>query len=296
MKPSLVVLAAGIGSRYGGLKQMDPIGPAGEFLLDYAVYDAVRAGFGRVVFVIRHDIEAPFREAIGGRIERHVPVAYAFQEVAGLPEGRAVPSGRTKPWGTGHAVLSCAGIVQEPFGVINADDFYGPESYRLLAGFLRDTASDPKQYALVAFRLDQTLSEHGSVARGVGTEAEPGWLARIEEHTGIRREGAGIVWEGGQLSGAEPVSMNMWGFKPGLLAHLKDGFSRFLDARGTELKAEYYLPEAVDRLIAAREAKVALLRTSETWFGVTHPQDKAAVVARIKGLIEGGVYPPSLWK
>lgn len=275
---------------------MDPIGPSGEFLLDYAVYDAIRAGFGRVVFVIRHDIEAPFREAIGGRIERHVPVAYAFQEVAGLPGGRVVPPGRTKPWGTGHAVLSCAGIVQEPFGVINADDFYGPESYRLLAGFLRDTAADPAQYALVAFRLDQTLSEHGSVARGVGTETEPGWLARIVEHTGICRDGEGIVWDNGRLTGGEPVSMNMWGFKPGLLTHMKDGFARFLDAHGTELKAEYYLPEAVDRLIASRSAKVALVRTSETWFGVTHPQDKSAVVARIKGLIGGGVYPASLWR
>jgi hypothetical protein len=275
---------------------MDPVGPSGEFLLDYAVFDAVRAGFGRVVFVIRRDIEVPFRAAIGRRVERQVPVTYVFQELDGLPDGRTVPPGRVKPWGTGHAVLRCADVIDEPFGVINADDFYGPESYRLLARFLGDTAGDPSKFALIAFRLAQTLSEHGSVSRGVGTEASPGCLARIVEHVGIRRTGDRIVWDGGQLTGDEPVSMNMWGFKPVMFSHLRDGFLRFLDIRGADLKAEYYLPEAVDRLIASQSATVTLIMTPESWFGVTHPQDKAAVVARIGGLVEGGVYPPSLWK
>lgn len=294
MQRTLVVLAAGIGSRYGGLKQMDPVGPAGEFLLDYAVYDARRAGFSRVVFVIRRDIEAPFRAAMGARIEREIAVSYVFQSLDTLPAGYTPPPGRAKPWGTGQAVLCCAGTVHEPFAVINADDYYGPHSYAALAGFLEQTAAEPDRHAMVGFRLSNTVSEHGSVSRGI-CDVRSGLLDRIVETTGIERRGQAIAAGTTQLTGNEQVSMNCWGFKPSLFADLDSAFLAFLRGSVNDAKAEFYLPAAVDGMIRAGRARVDVLPTPDSWFGVTNPADRAAVVARIAALVRDGTYPAPLW-
>jgi UTP-glucose-1-phosphate uridylyltransferase len=294
MRLSLVVLAAGIGSRYGCLKQMDPIGPGGEFLLDYAVCDARRAGFSRVVFVIRRDIEAPFRAAMGARIERQIETSYVFQSLDALPTGHIVPTGRTKPWGTGQAVLCCAGTVGEPFAVINADDYYGRLSYQALASFLADTAAEPDRHAMVAFQLARTVSEHGSVSRGI-CEVESGNLRRIVETTGIERRDGKLVSATRTLSGNEPVSMNCWGFKPSLFWTLETAFESFLQASGRDLKAEFYLPAVVDDMIRERRARVDVLPTPDAWFGVTNPQDRITVVSRIATLVRDGTYPAPLW-
>lgn len=294
MKRSLVVLAAGIGSRYGGLKQMDPVGPDGEFLLDYAVYDARRAGFSRVVFVIRRDIEAPFRAAMGSRIERQIETSYVFQSLDALPAGHTPPSGRTKPWGTGQAVLCCAKTISEPFAVINADDYYGRRSYAALASFLAETAEDSNRHAMVAFQLAQTVSEHGSVSRGI-CEVESGNLRRIVETSGIERKEGRFVSQTQTLSGSEPVSMNCWGFKPSLFQSLETAFESFLRESGNDLKAEFYLPAVVDGMIRTRQTRVDVLPTPDAWFGVTNPQDRSTVVSRIAELTKNGIYPAPLW-
>jgi dTDP-glucose pyrophosphorylase len=291
----LVVLAAGIGSRYGGLKQMDPVGPSGEFIVDYSIFDARRAGFGRVVFVIRRDIEEAFRATIGARVARHIAVDYAFQEVGDLPTGHAVPPGRVKPWGTGHAVLAAAARVAEPFAVINADDFYGRESYAVLHRFLTATASDPTAFAMVGFTLRGTLSEHGTVARGICRTRADGRLERIEETLNIERRGAAVACPSRALDGGETVSMNMWGFKPSVFPRLRDGFERFLVAAGGDLKAEYYLPTAIQGLMDAGRATVTVLTTSSAWMGVTNREDRTTVVAQITEKIRRGEYPPALW-
>jgi choline kinase len=294
MKRSLVVLAAGIGSRYGGLKQIEPLGPGGEFLLDYSVFDARRAGFDRVVFVIRRDIEAAFRTAMGSRIERQIETAYVFQELDALPAGRKPPKGRVKPWGTGHAVLCCAGTVREPFAVINADDYYGPTAYRELAGFLERTAGQPERYALVGYRLRETLSDHGTVARGVCV-VRNGLLDSIRETTGIAHKEGRIGSDAGPLRGDEPVSMNCWGFKPSLFDRLAAGFGCFLDAPASGTNAEFYLPERVGQLVRDGQAGVEVLSTHDAWFGITNPRDRADAVSRIADRVRAGVYPSSLW-
>jgi UTP-glucose-1-phosphate uridylyltransferase len=294
MQRTLVVLAAGIGSRYGGLKQMDPVGPHGEFLLDYAVYDARRAGFSRVAFVIRRDIEAPFRAAMGARIERQISTSYVFQSLDSLPNGVIPPAGRAKPWGTGHAVLCCAATVNEPFAVINADDYYGPSSYSALAAFLSATAGEQDRHAMVAFSLARTVSEHGSVSRGI-CEVDSGRLRRIVETTGIESRDGHISAGTTRLTGNEPVSMNCWGFKPSLFPALASAFDAFLRESGGDPKAEFYLPAVVDGMIGAGKARVDVLPTPDSWFGVTNPSDRAAVVARIATLVRGGVYPAPLW-
>lgn len=291
----LVVLAAGIGSRYGGLKQMDPVGPSGEFIVDYSVFDARRAGFGRVVFVIRRDIEEPFRATIGARVARRIAVDYAFQEVTDLPPGQSAPPGRAKPWGTGHAVLAAAGLVAEPFAVINADDFYGRESYAALHRFLSATAADEAAYAMVGFTLAATLSEHGAVARGICRTRADGRLERIEETLNIERCGDAVVCPGRALHGGETVSMNMWGFKPGVFAHLREGFGRFLAAAGRDAKAEFFLPTAIQGLVDAGRATVRVLTTPSVWMGVTNREDRAAVVVRVAEAVRRGEYPPALW-
>jgi len=300
--PTLVVLAAGIGSRYGGLKQMEPVGPGGEAVLDYSVFDARRAGFGSVVFVIRRDIEAVFREVLGRRFERQMDVRYAYQEMDALPAGYAVPAGRQKPWGTGHAVLSAAAQVREPFAVINADDFYGAESYHALADFLRTPPpkAPPEHYAMVGFQLARTLSEHGSVARGACTTDAGGFLASIEELTHIERGAGGLhnLAPDGRsraLSGDETVSMNCWGFLPSFFSHLEPLFRKFLDANAGHPKAEFYLPAAVNELIRTGEARVKVLPTTASWFGVTYREDRAVVVESIRALVNAGVYPEKLW-
>jgi UTP-glucose-1-phosphate uridylyltransferase len=299
--PALVVLAAGIGSRYGGLKQMDPVGPAGEAVLDYAVFDAKRAGFGKFVFVIRREIEQDFREAFGARFAKHVNVAYAFQERDMVPPGRFVSPDRQKPWGTGHAVLCAAPVLDRPFAVINADDFYGAESFRALARFLTQPASiKPDLFAMAGFQLDRTLSEHGAVARGICQADAEGYLTSIEELTAIERQPSG-VWnkesDGSYryLTGREIVSMNCWGFTLGVLDGLRRLFGEFMDRNEANLKAEFYLPAAVNALIQEGRARVRVLPTPCHWFGVTYREDRPVVMENIRAMIRAGEYPARLW-
>ncbi len=296
MNLTLAVMAAGIGSRYGGLKQMDPVGPAGEFIIDYSIHDAVRAGFNKAVFIIRRDIEQDFRATIGIRVEKKMKVEYVCQELDMLPAGYSVPPERKKPWGTGHAVLACDGIVNEPFGVINADDFYGRQSYEVLASFLRDTASDNGCYGMVGFILRNTLSEHGSVARGVCYGNSDGNLESVVECTKIEKTGYGSTCNipGMTVSGYEPVSMNMWGFKSGIFGFLKKEFEEFLHDSAGNVRAEFFIPDVVNRLVEENKIKVKLLQTTGIWFGITYPQDKQLVIEKIRGLVEAGVYPPDL--
>jgi len=290
MQPTLVVLAAGLGSRYGGLKQIDPVGPSGETVLDYAVFDAVRAGFGRVVFVIRREFAAVFRAQIGAKYGGRVAVDYVFQSPEALPAGCVAPVGREKPWGTGHAVWCAREAVRENFAVINADDFYGEDSLRKLAGFLREAKA--KEFAMVGFRLANTLSEHGAVSRGVCVADPAGRLQSITEETGITVEQVGT---GRKFSGAETVSMNCWGFTPELFTGLDRQFRGFLAAHGTDAKAEFYLPAAVSAMITRGGASVRLLPTQSTWFGVTYREDKPRVAAAIAELVRRGVYPAKLF-
>ena len=305
MKPTLLMLAAGIGSRYGGLKQIDPVGPHGETIMDYSVYDAIRAGFGKLVFIIRRDIEDAFRAAIGSRFSDKITVEYAFQELDLLPEGYTVPLGRKKPWGTAHAVLAANGAVQEPFAVINCDDFYGAESFRILGQFL-ESLNDPNlptvqaEYCMVGFTLSNTLSEHGSVSRGICTADPHGFLTHVVERTHIEQDGGSIFYMDGAgqknlLSGAEIVSMNMWGFTPSIFAHLDHMFAEFLRAHGHEEKSEFFLPFAVNDLIAGNQARVTVLRSESSWFGVTYQEDKPIVQRSIRKLIAEGAYPEWLW-
>ena len=290
MAPTLLVLAAGMGSRYGGLKQIDPVGPAGETVLDYAVFDAQRAGFGRVVFVIRRDFEALFREKIGARYAGRIAVDYVFQSLDALPAGLAVPPGREKPWGTGHAVWCAREAVKENFAVINADDFYGADSFNQLGKFLGDARGTA--FSMVGFRLANTLSEHGAVSRGVCVADAAGELRSITEQTGIL---ASEVGAGKKFSGNEVVSMNCWGFTPALFPALDAQLREFFAARGGEAKAEFYLPAAVSDQIAGGSATVRVLPTSSAWFGVTYREDKPRVTAAIAELVARGVYPAKLF-
>jgi len=296
MSLTLAVLAAGIGSRYGGLKQMDPVGPSGEFIIDYSIHDAILAGFDKVVFIIRHDIEKDFRATIGARVEKKVQTEYVFQSLNFMPRGYQVPPERKKPWGTGHAVLVSESAVSEPFGVINADDFYGQQSYDVLAGFLRETAGDNSRYGMVGFILRNTLSEHGSVSRGICRANMNGNLESIIECTKIEKAGRGLSCNnaGIKLSGDESVSMNMWGFKPSIFAYLRNKFEDFLQTSAGDPKAEYFIPEVVNTLMAERKITVQLLETKSAWFGITNPEDKQAVVGKIRRLVDSGVYPNNL--
>jgi dTDP-glucose pyrophosphorylase len=296
-KPTLLVLAAGIGSRYGGLKQIDPIGPGGETIIDYSVYDALRAGFGKLVFVIRKDIEATFREVIGSRFEKRIAVDYVFQELNALPPGFSLPPGRTKPWGTAHAVLTAASAVGEPFAAINADDFYGQASFQTLGRYLQSSTQD---YAMVGFVLRNTLSEFGSVARGVCRLSPDNYLESVVELTKIEKDGSGArnTDAAGQvhpLTGDEIVSLNMWGFTPSLFAHLQREFVAFLHQDGANPKAEFFIPTVVNTLINTGQTRLKVLPTSSSWFGVTYREDRPRVVASIRELIHRGDYPEKLW-
>jgi hypothetical protein len=300
--PALVVLAAGVGSRYGGLKQMEPVGPGGEAVLDYAVFDARRAGFSKFVFVLRKDIERDFREVLGRRFEKHVDVHYAYQELDMLPSGQPVPAGRTKPWGTGHAVLCAEAQADRPFAVINADDFYGAESYAVLARLLTQTPppAGPAPFAMVGFQLDRTLSEHGTVARGLCQADAAGQLVSVEELTAIEKQPGGARNKEADgtyrsLTGREIVSMNCWGFTPALFGGLHRLFGDFLQRNRAQLKAEFYLPAAVNTLIQARQARVQVLPTPCHWFGVTYREDRPIVVESIRALVRAGAYPERLW-
>jgi hypothetical protein len=289
MAPTLLVLAAGRGSRYGGLKQIDPVGPSGETLLDYAVYDAVRAGFARVVFVIRRDFEEAFRSAVTAKYERRLAVGFVYQSVAEVPAGCPEAAGREKPWGTGHAVWCARGALDGPFAVINADDFYGAGSFSLLAAFLGRAGG--ARFAMVGFRLDRTLSENGSVSRGVCLERN-GALASITEVTAIAGADVG---PGRRFSGSETVSMNCWGFTPALFPLLERGLCAFLLAEGSDPKAEWYLPVAVSGLISSGAATVAVLPGRDSWFGITYREDRARVSEAIGALVSAGAYPKGLF-
>jgi len=290
MSLTLVVLAAGMGSRYGGLKQIDPVGPGGETVLDYAVFDALRAGFTRVVFVIRRDFEELFRDTIGARYAGRATVDYVFQSLEALPPGFTVPAGREKPWGTGHAVWCAREAISGDFAVINADDFYGADSFQRLAQFLARARGGA--FAMVGFRLANTLSEHGTVARGICTSDESGTLRTVVERTGIDPKDVG---PGLAFSGEEIVSLNCWGFTPALFAGLDRQFREFLRTRAHEPKAEFYLPAAVSAMIERGEATVRVLPTESSWFGVTYREDKPRVEASIAALVQAGRYPAKLW-
>ncbi len=299
---TLVVMAAGMGSRYGGLKQIDPVGPSGEVVLDYSVYDALRAGFDRVVFIIRKDIEAAFRERIGRRVERAADTAYVLQSLDQVPAGFAVPAGRTKPWGTAQAILACREAVATPFLAVNADDYYGRTAFETLAAFLGGRRPGAEgEFAMAGYRLENTLSEHGTVARGV-CEATPGLeLVGIRELLKIRRFPDGIkhtlddaVWQ--PLDPASWTSMNFWGFTPGLFAELERLFPEFLRTNAANInKAEFLIPEVVGRLIRERRARVRILPTRERWFGMTYPEDRPLFRSAVLALVEAGVYPRDLW-
>jgi UTP-glucose-1-phosphate uridylyltransferase len=289
-----------MGSRYGGLKQIDPMGPSGETILDYSVFDALRAGFSKVVFIIRPDFEADFRNNVSSKFEHLVDVEYAFQTLDKLPSGWSVPAGREKPWGTTHAILCAADVVKENFAVINADDFYGQESYAVLNNELSSVDSFANTFSMVGFTLRNTLSDHGSVARGVCTTSENALLTHIDEMTNLSREGSGALYtrEDGSvlnLTGDEPVSMNMWGFTPRLFDHLDRVFQEFLRTSGTELKSECFIPLTVGQLITEKHVTCKVLRSNSTWFGVTYKEDKEIVQGSIAALVEKGKYPKSLW-
>lgn len=300
MGMTLVVLAAGIGSRYGGLKQIEAVGPHGAIVIEYSAYDAIRAGFDSVVCVIRRDIEKDFRSLVSARFEKNIRVDYVFQDMEDLPAGYSLPGDRKKPWGTGHAVMACRDVVKGPFAVINADDFYGRCSYEALGGFLKGVKPDSGNYSMVGFTLRNTLSEHGHVARGVCEVDGQGLMKRVVERTNIEKTDTGARFaepNGGwtSLTGDEVVSMNMWGLTPSLFAHLNREFPLFLQKNAANPKAEFFLPTVVDGLVGAGKASVRVLSTPEHWFGVTYPQDKAVVVGGIRRLVEQGVYPEKLW-
>ncbi len=293
MKPTLLVLAAGLGSRYGGLKQVEPVGPSGEIILEYSVYDALQAGFSRVVFVIRKDIEKDFRDCIGSRLEGKVDIDYVFQELTSVPESFKVPAGRRKPWGTGHAILVAKEAIKTPFAAINADDFYGRAAFQLVAEEL--ASRQQNRYAMVGFTLRNTLSEYGSVSRGLCQLNEDGFLESVVEHPTIFQRGEGALSEGQNLTGDETVSMNLWGFQPSLFGHLETQFEQFLEERGQQEKSEFYIPSVVDRLIQEDQAEVRVRTSPDRWFGVTYPEDKPVVVEGIQTQVGQGLYPESLW-
>jgi len=298
VKPSydLVVLAAGMGSRFGGLKQVQPVGPHGELIIEYSAYDALRAGFNRLVLVIRKDIEADFRATIGKQLEARLEVSYVYQDVAALPAGHKTLAGRTKPWGTGQAVLVAQKSVHGPFAVINADDFYGAAGYAALAAHF----ATGKVYAMVGYPLNQTLSEHGSVSRGLCANDTQGRLRSVTEISRIEKQGreASYTDSAGAfhpLTGGEIVSMNFWGFTPAVFPQLARMFSVFLEQQGKDPQAEFYLPTAISALIGRKEAEVALLKSADAWFGITHRADLTAAKAAIRSLVAAGKYPSPLW-
>jgi len=305
-KPVLVVMAAGMGSRYGGLKQIDPVGNHGQLIIDYSIYDAVRAGFETVVFVIKHEIEDAFREAIGARMEKICKVKYAYQELDDLPEGYSVPEGRSKPWGTGHAILAARKVVDGPFAVVNADDYYGPEGFKTIYDYLatHEDTEDCYEFCMVGYKLGNTVTEHGHVARGVCVDDENQFLVSVTERTHIEKDGenarftedGGETWEA--LPGDTIVSMNLWGLSSAFMPEAEARFGAFLDKALVEnpLKGEYFLPSIISALIAEGKARAKVLRSADKWYGVTYQADKPVVVAAIAEKTAAGVYPDKLWE
>lgn len=305
-KPVLVVMAAGMGSRYGGLKQIDPVGNHGQLIIDYSIYDARRAGFETVVFIIKHEIEEAFREAIGDRLSKVMHVEYAFQEVDDIPEGYQVPADRTKPWGTAHALMSARNIVDGPFAVVNADDYYGSEAFKAMYDYLSqcEDSEDCYEFSMVGYDLRSTITENGSVARGVCEVDENGYLIRVTERTCIEKDGndAKFSEDGGNtwtaLSGDSTVSLNLWGLSRGFMDAAIEGFPKFLDKTLEEnpTKGEYFLPSVVSSLIESGKARVKVLHSPDKWYGVTYQADKPVVVAAIAEKTSAGLYPDNLWE
>jgi NDP-sugar pyrophosphorylase family protein len=297
-KPSLLVLAAGMGSRYGSLKQMDAFGPNGESIIDYSIYDAIEAGFGKVVFVVREYFLEEFKAMFDARFGHKIELCYVTQELTSIPDGLVFNAERQKPWGTAHAVYVAYEAIQEPFAVINADDFYGRDAYKVLYQFLTEDQS--ANYCVVSYYLDNTLSEHGTVNRGVCTADAEGNLIHVVECTKIEKDQAGVISypteEGrAQLEPDTLVSMNMWGFKPSYFDYAERQLTNFIIEKGHELKSEFYIPSLVDKLIHDGDLKVNVLKTTSSWFGVTYPEDKAAVQVQLKALIDKGEYPQNIW-
>ncbi|MEG1544059.1 MAG: nucleotidyltransferase [Tannerellaceae bacterium] len=300
MKPTLFVLAAGMGSRYGGLKQLDGLGPNGETIMDYSIFDAIRGGFGKLVFVIRKSFEADFREKIISKYENHIPVEVVFQDLNDLPAGFTCPEGREKPWGTNHAVLMGQHVIKEPFAVINADDFYGSDSFAVLGKALSEMEGKKNDYCMIGYRVGNTLSESGSVARGVCSTNAEGYLTTVVERTAIARVDGDIQFtdENGKkvvLEENTPVSMNMWGFTPDYFKYSEEFFSAFLKENISNLKCEYFIPLMVNELIVNNVARVKVLDTTSKWFGVTYAADRQGVVDKIQALVDAGEYPAKLF-
>ena len=304
-KPVLVIMAAGMGSRYGGLKQIDPVDDEGYIIMDFSMYDAKKAGFEKVVFIIKRENEKDFREIVGNRVSGYMEVAYAFQEITNIPDWYAVPEGRVKPWGTGHAILSCIDEVDGPFAVINADDYYGAEAFKLIYDYLASHEDDEKyRYTMVGYKLANTVTDNGHVARGVCDMNEQGELVAIHERTKIEKRDGGIAYteDDGATWTALPedtiVSMNMWGFTKSILVELKDRFPAFLDKGLIEnpQKCEYFLPEVVSDLLKEEKATAAVLKSADKWYGVTYREDKPVVVAAIQKMKDEGIYPKKLWE
>lgn len=303
-KPTLVILAAGMGSRYGGLKQIDPVDDKGHKIIDFSIYDAVRAGFGKVVFIIKKENEKDFRECVGDAVSKHIAVDYVFQELDKVPEGFQIPEGRVKPWGTAHAILCCKDVVKEPFAVINADDYYGRSAFDELYKFLTTHEDDEKyRYAMVGYQLGNTLTDNGSVARGICVTDDDGYLVEIAERTKIVKtekaaaftEDDGETWT--EVALDTPVSMNMWAFFPSIIGELQAAVDRFFaeEVEKNPLKSECFLPIEVDKLLKAGKATVEVLHSADKWFGVTYKEDKPFVMESIRNLKDAGVYPDVLW-
>lgn len=303
-KPVLVIMAAGMGSRYGGLKQIDPVDEQGHIIMDFSIFDAKRAGFEKVVFIIKKENEDDFKEAIGKRVEKVMDVEYVFQDIHNIPEGYEVPEGRVKPWGTAHAVLSAINVIDGPFAVINADDYYGKDAFQKIYDYLSTHEDDEKyRYTMVGYRLGNTLTENGYVSRGVCCINEDGELVSVTERTHIEKtaEGAAFTEDGGEtwtdISPDSLVSMNMWGFSASFLQEIKNGFTAFLEEglKTNPMKCEYYLPTVVTNLLVAEKATVTVLASQDKWYGITYKEDKPQVVAAIKQLKDSGLYPQYLW-
>ena len=304
-KPVLVIMAAGMGSRYGGLKQIDPVDGEGHIIMDFSMFDAKRAGFEKVIFIIKKENEADFKEAVGDRMSKYMDVSYAFQELNNIPEGYEVPEGRVKPWGTAHAVLSCIDQIDGPFAVINADDYYGKEAFQLIYDYLASHQDDDKyRYTMVGYELGNTVTDNGHVARGVCSMNENGELIAIHERTRIEKRDGGIAFteDDGKTWTAVPadtiVSMNMWGFTKSILKEIKEGFPAFLDKGLMEnpMKCEYFLPTVVSDLLGEERATVAVLKSADKWYGVTYKEDKPVVVEAIQKMKDEGLYPKHLWE
>lgn len=300
MKPTLLILAAGLGSRYGGVKQMDKVGPSGESIIDYSIYDAIRAGFGKVVFVINKNIEKDFKEIFEPKLKGRIETAYVLQEIEKLPAAFVCPEERSKPWGTAHAILAAKDVIEEPFAVINADDFYGAESYLTIKKFFDQIQKGKLQFSMVGFNLEKTITDFGTVSRGVCTLDSEKNLIEVNERTNIQRKDGAIGYysddqEWNALVGDEIVSMNFWGFTPDLFKHLEEGFKNFLKDNIQKPKSEYYIPTIVTELIAKGLADFKVLESKDQWFGVTYQQDKPVVIESVKNLVESGLYPHQLW-